>query len=105
MLCRLISVQLTLSSPLQNINDERVFIVLYALSAVYFAGVMVRLMLTLTPCVCILAAIAFSKLFSIYLKEDEAAKETEDPETSEKNGRLYDKVIVGIFFAKVDLII
>ena len=27
-----------------------------------------RLMLTLTPCVCILAAIAFSKLFSIYLK-------------------------------------
>merc|ERR1719270_2706497 len=56
-----------------------------------YAGVMVRLMLTLTPCVCILAAIAFSKLFSIYLKEDEAAKEAEDPETSEKNGRLYDK--------------
>ena len=77
-----------------QVNDERVFIILYAISAVYFAGVMVRLMLTLTPCVCILAAIAFSKLFSIYLKEDEAAKETEDPETSEKNGRLYDKVIV-----------
>ena len=93
----LISV-LSLSSPLQNINDERVFIVLYAISAVYFAGVMVRLMLTLTPCVCILAAIAFSKLFSIYLKEDEAAKEAEDPETSEKNGRLYDKVIVGKYF-------
>merc|ERR1719347_2010841 len=51
---------------------------------------MVRLMLTLTPCVCILAAIAFSKLFSIYLKEDETPKD-EDPETNEKNGRLYDK--------------
>jgi hypothetical protein len=38
-------------------------------------------------------AIAFSKLFSIYLKEDEAPKEAEDPETSEKNGRLYDKVL------------
>merc|ERR1712088_788481 len=76
---------------IKQVNDERVFIILYAISAVYFAGVMVRLMLTLTPCVCILAAIAFSKLFSIYLKEDEAAKETEDPETSEKNGRLYDK--------------
>merc|ERR1719447_636670 len=76
---------------IKNVNDERVFIILYAISAVYFAGVMVRLMLTLTPCVCILAAIAFSKLFSIYLKEDEAAKEAEDPETSEKNGRLYDK--------------
>merc|ERR1712025_1500209 len=55
-----------------------------------FAGVMVRLMLTLTPCVCILAAIAFSKLFSIYLKEDETPKD-DDPETNEKNGRLYDK--------------
>lgn len=44
--------------------------VLYALSAVYFAGVMVRLMLTLTPAVCILAGIAFSKIFENYLKED-----------------------------------
>merc|ERR1719474_1534586 len=75
---------------IKNVNDERVFIILYAISAVYFAGVMVRLMLTLTPCVCILAAIAFSKLFSIYLKEDEGPKD-EDPETNEKNGRLYDK--------------
>merc|ERR1719462_630130 len=75
---------------IKNINDERVFIVLYAVSAVYFAGVMVRLMLTLTPCVCILAAIAFSKVFSIYLKEDETPKD-DDPETNEKNGRLYDK--------------
>jgi len=75
---------------IKNVNDERVFIILYAVSAVYFAGVMVRLMLTLTPCVCILAAIAFSKLFGIYLKEDESPKD-EDPETNEKNGRLYDK--------------
>merc|ERR1719210_783694 len=75
---------------IKNINDERVFIVLYAVSAVHFAGVMVRLMLTLTPCVCILASIAFSKLFSIYLKEDETPKD-DDPETNEKNGRLYDK--------------
>jgi len=45
-------------------------VVLYALSAVYFAGVMVRLMLTLTPAVCILSGIAFSKIFENYLKED-----------------------------------
>lgn len=44
--------------------------VLYALSAVYFAGVMVRLMLTLTPAVCILGGIAFSKIFENYLKEE-----------------------------------
>ena len=59
---------------IKNVNDERVFIILYAVSAVYFAGVMVRLMRTLTPCVCILAAIAFSRLFELYLKEDETSK-------------------------------
>ena len=41
---------------------------LYAVSAVYFAGVMVRLMLTLTPVVCVLSAIAFPRLLEFYLK-------------------------------------
>lgn len=40
------------------------------MSAVYFAGVMVRLMLTLTPAVCILSGIAFSKIFENFLKEE-----------------------------------
>lgn len=43
-------------------------VVLYAVSAVYFAGVMVRLMLTLTPIVCILAAIALSHSMDNYMK-------------------------------------
>eukprot|EP00094_Tigriopus_californicus_P003136 TCALIF_03018-PA protein Name:"Similar to STT3B Dolichyl-diphosphooligosaccharide--protein glycosyltransferase subunit STT3B (Homo sapiens)" AED:0.15 eAED:0.17 QI:0/0/0/0.87/1/0.87/8/0/605 len=72
-----------------HVNDERVFIILYAVSAVYFAGVMVRLMLTLTPCVCVLAAIAFSRLFELYLKEEQTT--TNESETEDKNGRLYDK--------------
>ena len=42
-------------------------VVLYALSAVYFAGVMVRLMLTLTPVVCVLATIAISKTLHQFL--------------------------------------
>ena len=86
---------------IKHINDERVFIVLYALSAVYFAGVMVRLMLTLTPCVCVLSAIAFSKLFDLYLREEDSrgrgggggdAPESAAGDT-DKNGRLYDKVM------------
>lgn len=58
----------------KKINDERVFIVLYAISAVYFAGVMVRLMLTLTPVVCMLGGIAFSQLIEVYLKEEKHQK-------------------------------
>merc|ERR1719323_1534123 len=82
---------------IKNINDERVFIVLYAVSAVYFAGVMVRLMLTLTPCVCVLASIAFSQLFDLYLREEDSdggGASTDNgsaTESGDKNGRLYDK--------------
>ena len=65
---------------------------MYAVSAVYFAGVMVRLMLTLTPCVCVLAAIAFSRLFELYLKEEDGGGNKDvDEADGDKNGRLYDK--------------
>lgn len=79
---------------IKEINDERVFIILYAISAVYFAGVMVRLMLTLTPVVCVLAAVAFSKVFSIYLRDDshQAEPSEETDEEKEKNDKYYDKV-------------
>ena len=43
----------------------------------YFAGVMVRLMLTLTPVVCILSAIAFSSTLDNYLNDAEEIKPTE----------------------------
>jgi len=78
---------------IKNINDERVFIVLYAVSAVYFAGVMVRLMLTLTPVVCVLSAIAFSQFFSLYLKEerDGAVGDSDDDDPANGNKQLYDK--------------
>lgn len=69
-------------------------VILYALSAVYFAGVMVRLMLTLTPVVCILSGIAFSGLLELFLREDDTSREdSEDDDQSPHNSRrLYDKV-------------
>jgi dolichyl-diphosphooligosaccharide--protein glycosyltransferase len=54
----------------QTLRDEHVFIIIYAVFASYFAGVMVRLMLTLTPVVCIAAAFALSKILDIYLVVD-----------------------------------
>lgn len=52
--------------------------ILYAVTAVYFAGVMVRLMLTLTPVVCILAGIAFSNIFEKYLVDEADCKRNSD---------------------------
>jgi dolichyl-diphosphooligosaccharide--protein glycosyltransferase len=52
----------------RKLADEQVFIVVYAILASYFSGVMVRLMLTLTPVVCVAAALALSSILDTYLE-------------------------------------
>jgi len=54
----------------RSLKDEQVFIIIYAVLASYFAGVMVRLMLTLTPVVCVAAAIAISHILDAFLSTD-----------------------------------
>ncbi|KAF2459921.1 putative oligosaccharyl transferase subunit [Lineolata rhizophorae] len=51
----------------RTLKDEQVFVIIYAVLASYFAGVMVRLMLTLTPIVCVASAIALSQILDTYL--------------------------------------
>lgn len=63
---------------------------------------MVRLMLTLTPVVCVLSAIAFSQVVELYLQDDECPKtsltpsdsDSEESDGTDKKGNknLYDKV-------------
>jgi len=60
----------------RELRDEHVFVIIYALVASYFAGVMVRLMLTLTPIVCVSAAVALSSVLDTYIDPME-------PDTSE----------------------
>jgi len=52
----------------KKIDDSRVFLVLYAVFGSYFAGVMVRLMLTLTPCVCMVGGIAFTEMLTPFFE-------------------------------------
>ena len=49
-------------------TDHIIFIILYGVTSVYFAGVMVRLMLVLAPVMCIMGGIAVSASLSTYLK-------------------------------------
>ncbi|CAN6463413.1 unnamed protein product [Victoria cruziana] len=44
----------------KRLSDATIFIVLYGLTSLYFAGVMVRLILVATPAVCLISAIAVS---------------------------------------------
>ncbi|KAG2453082.1 hypothetical protein HYH02_002414 [Chlamydomonas schloesseri] len=48
-----------------RLTDATLFLVMYGLTAVYFSGVMIRLMLVLAPAVCCLAAVALSDLLYV----------------------------------------
>ena len=61
-----------------KLKDEQVFIVIYAILASYFAGVMVRLMLTLTPVVVVAAALALSNILDTYLTAESPSTENND---------------------------
>ena len=65
----------------RQLRDEHVFVVIYAVLSSYFAGVMVRLMLTLTPIVCAASAMAMSYILDTYL----VAKSPTPPPT-QQNG-------------------
>ncbi|KAG6876699.1 hypothetical protein C0993_000980 [Termitomyces sp. T159_Od127] len=65
----------------RELRDEHVFVIIYAAVASYFAGVMVRLMLTLTPVVCITSAVALSTLLDTFI--DPVEPESSDDSPSE----------------------
>jgi len=52
----------------KKLTDANIFAVLYGITSVYFAGVMVRLMLVLAPIACVMAAIATSQSLRTYMK-------------------------------------
>jgi dolichyl-diphosphooligosaccharide---protein glycosyltransferase len=93
----------------QKLEDQHVFIVVYALFGSYFAGVMVRLMLTLTPVVCVAAAMALSQVLDAFLvlespPEEQGGDETgaepaKKPSKQQHQGglRSTSKPVVGIF--------
>ncbi|KAI0058866.1 Oligosaccharyl transferase STT3 subunit [Artomyces pyxidatus] len=64
----------------RELRDEHVFVIIYALVASYFAGVMVRLMLTLTPVVCVSAAVAMSTVLDTYIDPQEPDAPVEEGE-------------------------
>ena len=68
----------------RDLKDEQVFVVIYAVLASYFAGVMVRLMLTLTPVVCVASALALSNILDTYLLASSPIPETSDADTADE---------------------
>lgn len=66
-----------------RLTDANIFIILYGITSIYFAGVMVRLMLVLAPVMCILAGIGVSAMLTTYAKQM-------DPVPQDKKGRRHE---------------
>ncbi|KAJ2774543.1 oligosaccharyl transferase stt3 subunit [Coemansia nantahalensis] len=66
----------------RELSDNHVFLILYAVFAAYFASVMVRLILTLTPIVCVMAGIAMANVFEAYLDLRSGAPADADADAS-----------------------
>ncbi|OJD24702.1 hypothetical protein ACJ73_03932 [Blastomyces percursus] len=80
----------------RQLKDEHVFVIIYAVLASYFAGVMVRLMLTLTPIVCVAAAMVLSHILDTYLLI--SPPEPDDSDMPSQGGlRSARKQVVGIY--------
>jgi len=74
---------------MQELRDEHVFVIVYSVLASYFAGVMVRLMLTLTPIIAVCGAIAFSSVLDVY---NTVGPADPVPETEEKNYTFFQRL-------------
>ncbi|KAK0053965.1 Dolichyl-diphosphooligosaccharide--protein glycosyltransferase subunit stt3a [Biomphalaria glabrata] len=51
-----------------KLTDANIFIIMYGVTSIYFAGVMVRLMLVLAPVMCVLGGIGMSAVLTTYMK-------------------------------------
>lgn len=66
----------------RNLTDQNIFLVVYGTAAVYFSGVMVRLMLVLAPAAVMLGSIGLSDLIKIYMGTLKTTRIAVDPVAS-----------------------
>ncbi|KKK16216.1 hypothetical protein P175DRAFT_0496957 [Aspergillus ochraceoroseus IBT 24754] len=89
----------------RDLKDEHVFVIIYAVLASYFAGVMVRLMLTLTPIVCVAAALVLSYILDTYLKTSPGpntrGRTNDDPSSEGLRSARTPEVGITSYFSKI----
>jgi len=73
-----------------KLTDENIFIIIYGVCSIYFAGVMVRLILVLAPVMCIMSGVAVSSLLNIYMPQmdQESLTQTGAPQSDRKKAKL-----------------
>ncbi|XP_041973833.1 dolichyl-diphosphooligosaccharide--protein glycosyltransferase subunit STT3A [Aricia agestis] len=84
-----------------KLTDANIFIILYGVLSIYFAGVMVRLMLVLAPVMCIVSGVAASSLLSLHVKDIEPKVEKHEMKKKKHENNLVFRSEVGAVFVIV----
>ncbi|KAJ8322296.1 hypothetical protein KUTeg_000767 [Tegillarca granosa] len=87
-----------------RLTDANIFIIMYGVTSIYFAGVMVRLMLVLAPVMCILSGIGVSATLTNYMKNLEVKKEKK-PKRADSTYPLKNEVATGVVFMMTAMLI
>ncbi|KAK7091614.1 dolichyl-diphosphooligosaccharide--protein glycosyltransferase subunit STT3A [Littorina saxatilis] len=79
-----------------KLTDANIFIVMYGVTSIYFAGVMVRLMLVLAPVMCILSGIGVSSILTAYMKNLDTNRKDKKPKKPDSSYPLKNEIANGV---------
>ncbi|CAA9998603.1 unnamed protein product [Nesidiocoris tenuis] len=88
-----------------NLTDANIFLILYGVTSIYFAGVMVRLMLVLAPVMCILSGIAVSAMLSTYMKQVDPERGVEKKKNKLESNFVMKSEIATVFVAMMTFLL
>ncbi|KAK7475911.1 hypothetical protein BaRGS_00032879 [Batillaria attramentaria] len=75
-----------------KLTDANIFIVMYGVTSIYFAGVMVRLMLVLAPVMCILSGIGVSSILTTYMRNLDTGRRDKKPKKPDSSYPLKNEI-------------
>jgi len=80
----------------QKLTDANIFIILYGMTSVYFAGVMVRLMLVVAPVACVMGGVAISTTLKSYMRHLKTANKPKKQGAPEVPREVAIVVVLGV---------
>jgi len=82
----------------KKLTDANIFIIMYGVTSIYFAGVMVRLMLVLAPVMCILSGIAVSSTLTTYMKNLDISRGDKRSKKADASYPIKNEIATGVVF-------
>merc|ERR1711976_250551 len=80
----------------KKLTDANIFIIMYGVTSIYFAGVMVRLMLVLAPVMCILSGIAVSSILTTFMRNLDVSRKDKKSRKADANYPVKNEVATGV---------